>query len=95
MIRKDNYESLTLDEKMSMVTKMLYRLDYPESAQAIEEAKSLIKELQEDSQRYRWLRDNKHLDMWWSVDGPDNRHDNIDTDIDEAMNEHKLTQPKE
>ena len=20
-----------------------------------------------DAERYRWLRDNKHLDIWWSV----------------------------
>lgn len=35
--------------------------------------------------RYRWLRDNKHLDVWWSVEGPSDRCDNIDRDIDEAM----------
>jgi len=38
-----------------------------------------------DAKRYRWLRDNKHLDIWWSMQGPENRCDNIDEDIDEAM----------
>jgi len=38
-----------------------------------------------ESRRYRWLRDNKHLDMWWSVEGPKDRCKNIDADIDEAM----------
>lgn len=40
-----------------------------------------------DARRYRWLRDNKHLDRWWSVSGPNDRCDNIDADIDEAMKE--------
>lgn len=38
-----------------------------------------------DAERYRWLRDNKHLDIWWSVDGPEDRCENIDADVDEAM----------
>lgn len=37
--------------------------------------------------RYRWLRDNNHLNIWWSVDGPKDRCANIDADIDAAMNE--------
>lgn len=78
-----------MDAKLAIVKKMLNRLDYPESAKAIEEAEQLIEELQSDAQRYRWLRDNKHLDLWWSVEGPFNRCDNIDADIDEAMNESK------
>lgn len=40
-----------------------------------------------DARRYRWLRDNKHLDIWWSVDGPEDRCDNIDADIDAAMDD--------
>ena len=35
--------------------------------------------------RYVWLRDNKHLDTWWSVQGPEDRKKNIDADIDAAM----------
>lgn len=38
----------------------------------------------EDAERYRWLRDNKYLDIWWSVAGPKDRCANIDADIDEA-----------
>jgi hypothetical protein len=37
------------------------------------------------AERYRWLRDNKHLDAWWSVAGPIDRCENIDADIDGAM----------
>lgn len=44
-----------------------------------------------DASRYRWLRDNKHLDIWWSVSGPNDRCENIDMDIDEAIKE---TQPQ-
>lgn len=33
----------------------------------------------------RWLRDNKHLDIWWSVDGNKDRCKNIDDDIDQAI----------
>lgn len=40
-----------------------------------------------DALRYRWLRDNKHLDVWWSVDGPEDRCANIDADIDAAIKE--------
>ena len=87
MLKKE--QNITLDAKLAIVKKMLNRLDYPESAKAIEEAEQLIEELQLDAQRYRWLRDNKHLDLWWSVEGPTNRCHNIDTDIDEAMNESK------
>ena len=42
-------------------------------------------ELEQQAARYRWLRDNKHLDIWWSVEGPEDRCDNIDADIDSAM----------
>lgn len=42
-------------------------------------------ELRKDAERYRWLRDNKHLDIWWSVDGDKDRCKNIDDDIDAAM----------
>lgn len=42
--------------------------------------------LRKDAERYRWLRDNGHLNIWWSVEGPEDRCDNIDADIDEAMN---------
>lgn len=38
-----------------------------------------------DAARYRWLRDHRHLDMWWSVSGPKDRCENIDADIDAAM----------
>jgi len=38
-----------------------------------------------DAKRYRWLRDNKHLDRWWSVEGPGDRCANIDQDIDNAI----------
>ena len=87
MLKKE--QNITLDAKLAIVKKMLNRLDYPESAKAIEEAEQLIEELKTDAQRYRWLRDNKHLDIWWSVEGPVNRCDNIDVDIDEAMSESK------
>ena len=40
-----------------------------------------------DANRYRWLRDNGHLNQWWSVQGAEHRCDNIDDDIDEAMAE--------
>lgn len=40
-----------------------------------------------DGVRYRWLRDNGHLDVWWSVEGPADRCANIDADIDTAMGE--------
>ncbi|WP_155774340.1 hypothetical protein [Burkholderia pseudomultivorans] len=40
---------------------------------------------EKDAERYRWLRDNKHLDAWWSVTGPTDRCENIDADIDGAM----------
>lgn len=40
-----------------------------------------------DAKRYQWLRDHKHLDIWWSVDGPKDRCENIDGDIDAAMTE--------
>jgi uncharacterized membrane protein YgaE (UPF0421/DUF939 family) len=87
MLKKE--QNITLDAKLAIVKKMLNRLDYPESAKAIEEAEQLIEELKTDAQRYRWLRDNKHLDIWWSVEGPANRCENIDVDIDEAMSESK------
>jgi hypothetical protein len=41
--------------------------------------------IEKDAIRYRWLRDNKHLDQWWSVQGPKDKSDNIDADIDAAM----------
>ena len=83
MLKKE--QSVTLDVKLAIVKKMLNRLDYPESAKAIEEAESLIEDLESDAKRYRWLRDNKHLDVWWSVEGPKDRCNNIDSDIDTAM----------
>ena len=44
----------------------------------------------EDAGRYRWLRDSGHLNMFWSVDGSEDRRDNIDADIEDAMAEHAL-----
>jgi len=85
MLKKE--QNITLDAKLAIVKKMLNRLDYPESAKAIEEAEHLIEELQSDAQRYRWLRDNKHLDIWWSVEGSTDRCANIDDDIDSAISE--------
>ncbi len=43
--------------------------------------------IEQEAARYRWLRDNKWLDIWWSVAGPRDRCDNIDFDIDVAMAE--------
>lgn len=40
-----------------------------------------------DALRYRWLRDNGHLDAFWSAQGPEDKAANIDADIDEAMKE--------
>jgi hypothetical protein len=37
--------------------------------------------------RYKWLRDNKHLDEWWSTQGSLDRCENIDADIDAAIRE--------
>jgi len=45
----------------------------------------------EDAGRYRWLRDSGHLDMFWSVEGPEDRCDNIDADIEDAMAEDAVT----
>ncbi len=42
-------------------------------------------QISREAKRYRWLRDNKHLGMWWSVQGPEDRNENIDADIDDAM----------
>lgn len=50
----------------------------------------ILQVLKSDSERYQWLKDNGHLDMWWSVQGPEDKSDNIDADIDEAMSEQKL-----
>jgi len=47
-----------------------------------------------DARRYRWLRDNKHLDIWWSVEGPEDRCDNIDADIDAAIEQDKERKDK-
>jgi len=44
----------------------------------------------EDAGRYRWLRNSGHLDAFWSVEGPEDRRDNIDADIEDAMAEHAL-----
>ena len=44
-------------------------------------------ETKKQAARYRWLRDNKHLDAWWSVQGPKGRCANIDADVDNAMEE--------
>lgn len=49
--------------------------------------KLLTSDARADALRYRWLRDNKHLDGWWSVEGPEDRAENIDSDIDTAMQE--------
>lgn len=54
-------------------------------AALIEQQAKRIAELEADAMRYRFLRDNKHLDKWWSVAGPSDRCENIDADIDEAM----------
>lgn len=48
-----------------------------------------------DARRYRWLRDNKHLDIWWSVEGPKDRCDNIDADIDAAIEQQKEIDKKD
>lgn len=40
---------------------------------------------EKDAARYRWLRDHKYLDSFWSVQGPSDRGQNIDADIDECM----------
>ena len=51
---------------------------------AILELVSEVRRLREDAERYRWLRNHKHLDSWWSVAGPKDRCANIDADIDAA-----------
>lgn len=56
---------------------------HPPSPQHIESRIKLIR----DAERYCWLRDNGHLDMFWSVQGPSDKAANIDADIDEAMKE--------
>lgn len=43
-----------------------------------------------NSKRYKWLRDNGHLDIWWSVDGSSERCKNIDEDIDAAILENEI-----
>jgi hypothetical protein len=58
-------------------------------------AKDRIKELEPDAIRYRWLRDNKHLDIWWSVSGPSDRAQNIDADIDAAIEDDAIYQPEQ
>ena len=45
----------------------------------------------EDAGRYRWLREAGHLDKFWSVEGPGERNDNIDADIEDAMAEDAVT----
>ena len=45
--------------------------------------------LKKDAERYQWLRDNKHLDIFWSVAGNKDRCKNIDDDIDQAIKESK------
>lgn len=61
--------------KLEKVNKKIDKLTKPES------------ETEKQAARYRWLRDNKHLDAWWSVQGPKDRRANIDADIDNAMEE--------
>ena len=46
-----------------------------------------MSDIEKEAARYRWLRDNRWLDTWWSVAGPRDRCDNIDFDIDAAMAE--------
>lgn len=60
-------------QKLEKVNKKIDKLNKPES------------EIEKQAARYRWLRDNKHLDIWWSVQGPKDRCANIDADIDAAM----------
>lgn len=62
-------------------------------AKCAKEKSDEIQALMQDAKRYRWLRKNKHLDIWWSVEGPENREDNIDADIDAAMLEHEQGKP--
>ena len=49
--------------------------------------KERFERLYKDAMRYRWLRDNGYLNKWWSIVGPNSRCENIDNDIDEAMQE--------
>lgn len=42
---------------------------------------------QADAERYRWLKEQGHLNSWWSVQGPEDRSKNIDADIDTARSE--------
>ena len=53
----------------------------------IERRDQLIYDLQNDANRYRWLKDQGHLDIWWSVEGSKDRIKNIDEDIDQAIME--------
>ncbi len=50
--------------------------------------------MERDALRYRWLRDNKHLDIWWSVEGNSDHNQNIDDDIDEAMQANSAAKEK-
>lgn len=44
-----------------------------------------IPELARNTERYWWLKDNKHLDLWRRVQGSEDRCENIDENIDKAM----------
>lgn len=53
--------------------------------QALAQQDKEIEALKAEAIRYRWLRDNGHLNKWWSSAGPSDRCENIDADIDAAM----------
>lgn len=58
------------------------------------EVKAQRDRLLTDATRYQWLRDNGHLNSWWSVQGPADRCANIDEDIDTAIAEIESTKEK-
>lgn len=66
---------------MSSISPMLFSAVVAQN----EELSRQLYESAADAFRYRWLRDNGHLDSWWSVQGPKDKAANIDTDIDAAM----------
>ena len=61
--------------------------------------KQLLEHAQEmiaNAARYKWLRDNNHIDQWWYTQASSDQCENIDVYIDTAMSQQEIkpTQPK-
>jgi hypothetical protein len=72
--------TIDLDDLQAAIAKF----GQPISPETALELCAEVRRLREDAERYRWLRNHKHLDSWWSVAGPKDRCANIDADIDAA-----------